>query len=72
METTQRAIKARPMVLRWLSLVELHGSQSGALEAVLRDSDQFERLKRAVRRIGLDPELLIREIVPRESGASRI
>ena len=47
-----------PTVLRLLALIEMHGSQTAALEALLRQADELARLKRAVRALGLSPELL--------------
>jgi hypothetical protein len=49
-----------PTVLRWKELIDQHGSETAALEALLRQADDLERLKRAVRACGLSPELLLR------------
>lgn len=48
-------------LLRWKTLIDLYGSQTAALESLLRESEQLERLKRAVRAHGLDPDALLRE-----------
>jgi hypothetical protein len=48
----------RPTLLQWLALVELHGSQSAALQELVRAHGELDRLKRAVRALGLSPELL--------------
>jgi len=48
-----------PTVLRWLALVEKHGSHTAALEALLRQADELDRLKAAVRGAGLKSELLL-------------
>lgn len=51
--------QASPTVLRWVALVDKHGSHTGALEALLRQADELERLKVAVRGCGLRPDLLL-------------
>jgi hypothetical protein len=51
--------KPTPTVLRWLALIEQHGSHTAALEALIRKADELERLKAAVRGCGLRPELLL-------------
>lgn len=60
MQPTANRTSSRPVptVLRLLALIEMHGSQTAALEALLRQADELERLKRAVRALGLSPELL--------------
>jgi hypothetical protein len=47
-----------PTVLRWLSLIEMHGGHTAALEALIRQSDELLRLKCAVRELGYSPEVL--------------
>jgi hypothetical protein len=53
--------KPTPTVLRWLALIELHGGQTAALEALIRQADELQRLQRAVRAMGLSPEILASE-----------
>jgi hypothetical protein len=53
--------RSTPTVLRWLALIELHGSHTAALEALIRQADELERLRRAVRALGLSPEILASE-----------
>jgi len=60
-ERTTAPRNRTPTVLRWLNLVEKHGSQTAALEALIRQADELERLKRAVRGCGLSPALLAME-----------
>jgi len=61
--TPERAVDSQrsPTVLRWLNLIDLHGSQTAALEALIRKSDELDRLKRAVRGLGMSPEILASE-----------
>jgi hypothetical protein len=49
------------MLLRWAGLIQIHGSQTAALEALLRDADELVKLKRAVKWCGLKPEHLLME-----------
>lgn len=53
-------------ISRWMRLIERYGGPAEALEALLRDSDRLEKLQRAVRSCGLDPEQLVNgiELVP--------
>jgi hypothetical protein len=53
--------RSTPTVLRWLALIELHGSHTAALEALIRQADELERLRRAVRARGRWPEILASE-----------
>lgn len=53
------AQKPTPTVLRWKALVDKHGSETAALEALLRQVDELERLKQAIRMCGLSPALLL-------------
>jgi hypothetical protein len=64
---TRTAPRHVPTVLRLLALIEMHGSQTAALEALLRQADELARLKAAVRGLGLSPELLASE--PRATRA---
>ena len=61
--TPERAVdnQRSPTVLRWLNLLDLHGSQTAALEALILKSDELDRLKRAVRGLGMSPEILASE-----------
>lgn len=61
MEASPPRQKPTPTVLRWLALIEMYGSHTAALEALIRQVDEFERLKRAVRARGLSPEILASE-----------
>ena len=47
-----------PTVLRWLELIERHGSKTAALEALIRQADELDRLKRALRATGMSPEAI--------------
>lgn len=57
-ESTSRLAATHPATLRWLALIDEHGSQLGALVALFRHVDELERLKRAVRERGWSPEIL--------------
>jgi hypothetical protein len=61
MDTVPTRTKSTPTVLRWLALIELHGSHTAALEALIRQADELERLRRAVRALGFSPEILASE-----------
>ena len=50
-----------PTVVRMLELIQRHGSQTAALEALLRQADELERLKRALRAMGMTPEFIAAE-----------
>ena len=49
-----------PTVLRWKALIDKYGSETAALEALIRQADELDRLKGAVRAQGLSPESLLR------------
>ena len=55
-----------PMILRWLALIEMHGSHTAALHALIRRADELERLQLAVRSLGMSPELLAAQMRERE------
>jgi hypothetical protein len=57
--TARTTFPCKSTVLLWLALVEKYGSHTGALEALLRQADELDRLKAAVRSCGLKPELLL-------------
>lgn len=48
-------------ITRWMRMIELHGGPAPALEALLRDVERLERLQRALRNCGLDPDMLLQE-----------
>jgi hypothetical protein len=48
-------------ITRWMRLIELHGGPAEALQALLRDVEKLERLQRAVRSCGIDPDQLLRD-----------
>jgi hypothetical protein len=50
-----------PTVVRWLALIEQHGGHTAALEALIRQADELQKLKRAVRALGCTPESLMSE-----------
>ena len=50
-----------PTVVRMLELIRKHGSQTAALEALLRQADELERLQRALRAMGMTPEFIAAE-----------
>jgi hypothetical protein len=54
-----------PTVVRFNRLIELHGSHTSALEALLRDAEILEQLKRAIRAAGLCPEEILRSAARR-------
>ena len=56
-------------ITRWMRLIELHGGPAEALQALLRDVEKLERLQRAVRACGIDPEQLLRDA---EQPAQRV
>jgi hypothetical protein len=56
-------------ITRWMRLIELHGGPAEALQALLRDVEKLERLQRAVRACGIDPEQLLRDM---DQPASRV
>jgi hypothetical protein len=51
-----------PTVVRMLELIRRHGSQTAALEALLHQADELERLKRALRAMGMTPEFIASEL----------
>lgn len=53
--------KRTPTVVQMLALIRKHGSQTAALEALLRQADELERLKRALRAMGMTPEFIAAE-----------
>lgn len=57
-DSTRAPTRRTPTVLRLLALIDLHGSQTAALEALLQQADELSRLKAAVRALGLSPEIL--------------
>jgi hypothetical protein len=61
MEATRPKPAKAPTVLRWLALIELHGGHTAALESLIRQADELQRLKRAIRAMGLSPEILASE-----------
>jgi hypothetical protein len=54
-----RPARPNPTLVRWASLIGFYGSQIAALESLIRDADELVKLKRAVRGVGLKPELLL-------------
>lgn len=48
-------------VQRWLALIDQQGGQNAALVTLFRQVDELERIKRAVRALGLSPEILASE-----------
>ena len=48
-------------ITRWMRMIELHGGPAPALEALLRDVEKLERLQRALRNCGLDPDMLLQD-----------
>ena len=51
-------------ITRWMRLIELHGGPAEALQALLRDVEKLERLQRAIRSCGIDPDQLLRDSDP--------
>lgn len=49
-------------ITHWMRLIELHGGPAEALQALLRDVEKLERLQRAVRSCGIDPDQLLRDM----------
>lgn len=57
-DANPRLSAIHPVTLRWLGMIDEHGSQVAALVALFRQVDELERLKRAVNSCGLSAELL--------------
>jgi hypothetical protein len=55
-------------VMRWLRLMEFYGGHTAALEALLRDAQNLDRLMSCMRSHGMDPSTFIREAELSESG----
>jgi hypothetical protein len=51
-EATAHRSAIHPVTLRWLAMIDDHGSQVAALAALFRQVDELERLKQAVRGVG--------------------
>lgn len=59
-------------ITRWMRLIEVHGGPAEALQALLRDVEKLERLQRAVRACGIDPDQLLRDAnLPQARAAQR-
>lgn len=46
---------------RWMRLIEQHGGPAEALQALLREVEKLDRLQRAIRSCGIDPDQLLRD-----------
>lgn len=54
-----------PTVVRFNRLIEQRGSHTAALEALLRDAEVLDQLKRAIRAAGMCPEEIMHATQPR-------